>query len=242
MARDKVEKLWIGGGIVAAVAVTGAVWLFAVNPELSDTHNIRSQTSDTRAQNAALEANVTKLQAAYAHIGKLRSVLKEADDALPSSLALSEFTQQISTQARQNHVSVTTVTAGVPGAVEPPSTTGTTSATPSESTSSTSSSTSAAGTVPTTGLYSIPISVAVSGKQDAMIDFVRSVQQDGPRAALVSAATLASTPGTTSGSSDTPTSGPTTLTLQMQVFVASDAVAAGTTPTAAPTSAASTTP
>jgi Tfp pilus assembly protein PilO len=242
MARDKVEKLWIGGGIVAAVAVTGAVWLFAVNPELSDTHNIRSQTSDTRAQNAALEANVTKLQAAYAHIGKLRAALKEADDALPSSLALSEFTQQISTQARQNHVSVTTLTAGVPGAVEPPSTTGTTTgATPSESTSSTTA--SAAGTVPTTGLYSIPISVAVSGKQDAMIDFVRSVQHDGPRAALVSAATLASTPGTTSGNSDTPTSGPTTLTLQMQVFVASDAVAAtGTTPTAAPTSAASTTP
>jgi Tfp pilus assembly protein PilO len=241
MARDKVEKLWIGGGIVAAVAVTGAVWLLAVSPELSDTHNIHSQTSDTRAQNAALEANVTKLQAAYAHIGKLRTALKEADDALPASLALSEFTQQISTQARQNRVSVTTLTAGVPGAVEPPSTTGTTSATPSESTSSTPP--SAAGTVPTTGLYSIPISVAVSGKQDAMIDFVRSVQQDGPRAALVSAATLASTPGTTSGTSDTPTSGPTTLTLQMQVFVASDAVAAaGTTPTAAPTGAASTTP
>jgi Tfp pilus assembly protein PilO len=238
MARDKVEKLWIGGGVVAAVAVAGAVWMFAVSPELSDTHNIRSQTADTQAQNAALEANVTKLQAAYAHIGKLRAALKEADDALPTSLALSEFTQQISTQARQNNVSVTTLTAGVPGAVMPPSTPGsTTSATPSESTSS--SAPSAAGTVPsTTGLYSIPISVAVAGRQNDMIDFVRSVQHDGPRAALVSAATLASTPGTTTTTGKSaPASGPTTLTLQMQVFVASDAVAApSATPTAAPSS------
>jgi Tfp pilus assembly protein PilO len=238
MARDKVEKLWIGGGVVAAVAVAGAVWMFAVSPELSDAHNIRSQTADTQAQNAALEANVTKLQAAYAHIGKLRTALKEADDALPASLALSEFTQQISTQARQNHVSVTTLTAGVPGAVEPPTTPGTTtSATPSESTSS--SAPSAAGAVSTTGLYSIPISVAIAGKQNDMIGFVRSVQRDGPRAALVSAATLASTPGTTTTGKSTAASGPTTLTLQMQVFVASDAVAA---PSATPTAAASSTP
>jgi hypothetical protein len=184
---------------------------------------------------------VTKLQAAYAHIGKLRTALKEADDALPASLALSEFTQQISTQARQNHVSVTTLTAGVPGAVEPPTTPGTTtSATPSESTSSSApSAPSAAGAVSTTGLYSIPISVAIAGKQNDMIGFVRSVQRDGPRAALVSAATLASTPGTTTTGKSTAASGPTTLTLQMQVFVASDAVAA---PSATPTAAASSTP
>ena len=240
MARDKVEKLWIGGGVVAAVAVSAAVWMFAVSPELSDTHNIRSQTANTQAQNSALETNVTKLQAEYAHIGKLRATLKAAHEALPASLALSEFTQQISTQARQNHVSVTTLTAGEPGAVEPPQSTS--SSTPTESSSASEAPTaSSAGTVPTTGLYSIPISVSVAGSQNAMIDFVNSVQHDGPRAALVSGATLASTPGTTARQA--PAKGPTTLTLQMQVFVASDAVAAaGTTPTAAPTGASTTTP
>ena len=237
MARDKVEKLWIGGGVVAAVAVSAAVWMFAVSPELSDTHNIRSQTAETQVANAALEANVTKLQAAYTHIDKLRATLKEAHDALPASLALSEFTQQISTQARQNHVSVTTLTAGVPAAVEPAESTSGSTTAPSSSASSTPTTPSAAGVTPSTGLYSIPISVSVAGKQDAMIDFVRSVQHSGPRAALVSAATLASTNNDTSGSDATP-SGPTTLTLQMQVFVASDAVAAPTAgaPTAAPSS------
>ena len=48
MARDKVEKLWIGGGVVAAVAVSAAVWMFAVSPELSDTDSIRSQTAAKR--------------------------------------------------------------------------------------------------------------------------------------------------------------------------------------------------
>jgi Tfp pilus assembly protein PilO len=235
MARDKVEKLWIGGGVVAAVAVSAAVWMFAVSPELSDTDSIRSQTAETQMENTALEANVTKLQAAYTHIDKLRAKLKDAHDALPASLALSEFTQQISTQAQQNHVSVTTLTAGVPGPVEPAEPTSGSTTTESSSASATPTTPTAAGVTPSTGLYSIPISVSVAGKQGAMIDFVRSVQHDGPRAALVSAVTLAST--NTSGSDATP-SGPTTLTLQMQVFVASDAVSAPTpaTPTAAPSS------
>lgn len=237
MARDKVEKLWIGGGVVAAVAVSAAVWMFGVSPVLSHTDSIRSQTTETQMENTALEANVTKLQAAYTHIDKLRATLKDAHDALPASLALSEFTQQISTQAQQNHVSVTTLTAGVPGPVEPAEPTSGSTPAESSSASSTPTTPTAAGVTPTTGLYSIPISVSVAGKQAAMIDFVRSVQHDGPRAALVSAATLASTNTATSGS-DATASGPTTLTLQMQVFVASDAVAAPTaaTPSAAPSS------
>jgi hypothetical protein len=227
MAREKAEKLWIGGGVVAAVVLAAAVWMFAVNPELTDTHNIRSQTTDTQAENSSLEANVSKLQAAYAGIGKLRATLTAAHDALPASLALSEFTQQISAQARRSHVSVTTLTAGAPGAVDTSTTTGTT---PTATPSSSDTSATTTGLPPTSGLYAIPINVAVAGKQSAMISFVRSVQHDGPRAALVSAATLVG-PNATTGDNALPT-----LTLQMQVFVASDAIA----PTAAATT--STTP
>jgi hypothetical protein len=223
VARAKLEKLWIGGGAVAALVVAGAVWTFGVSPEFDNADAVRSQAVDTQTQNLALQSNVTRLQREYAGISKLRGQLTAAHEALPGDLAMSNFTQQIANQAKAAHVSVQTLTAGAPAALTsapaPAATTGSSTAAPVPTTSSAPS------------IYTVAVSVTVSGKSADELRFLRSVQLDGPRAALLTGATST---GATSGNSGT-------LALQMTVFVAPTPVAptptaTAATPTASPTS------
>jgi hypothetical protein len=221
MARDKLEKLWIGGGAVAALLVAGAVWTLAVSPEFDDADAVRTQAADTETQNIALQSNVTRLQQQYAGIGKLRNELVAVHAALPNDLAMSGFTQQIGAQAKAAHVSVQTLTAGAPAAM---------TAAPAAAASSTSTSTAAPASSPSSttasapSTYTIPVSIMVSGKPADELRFLHAVQLDGPRAALLTGATASDG-----------NNGTTTLSLQMTVFVAQQA-AAPTAATPTPTS------
>src|SRR5690349_16444532 len=117
MAREKSEKLWIGGGVVATLLLAGGIWTFGVSPELDDAASIQSQSADTQTQNLTLESKVSDLRRQYAGIDKLRASLAAAHAALPSDLAMSTFTRQISDQAAATHVSVQALTAGAPAAI-----------------------------------------------------------------------------------------------------------------------------
>jgi hypothetical protein len=228
MAREKSEKLWIGGGAVAAVLLAAGLWAFAVSPKMSEADSFRTQTDDTRAQNMVLETQVGKLQDAYSHISTLRKTLDTARASLPTDSGLSALTRQIGVQAKTAHVTLMSMTAGTPAlagangqtAAPAPASSSDTSSAPAASTSTTS--TTAAG-----GIFTIPITIVASGSPSADLAFLHAVQQQGPRAALVSNAQI-SAQGTGTG-------GTATLTMQMQVFVAPAAVAP--TPTATPTPA-----
>jgi hypothetical protein len=227
MAREKAEKLWIGGGAVAALALAGGLWMFAVNPELSDASSLRSQTNDTQVQNTALQSKVAKLKVDDANIGGLRKVLAAARGALPSDDGMAALTKQLGDQAHAAHVSVTTLTAGTPAAAVPAAA----STTPTDTSASTSSA-PPAPTSPTSsgaaapGLYAIPVTLVVSGSVSHDLDFLHAIQHEGPRAALVTSAALGSA-GTGSAA--------TSLTVQLTVFSAPQAPAVAPTPGATPT-------
>ena len=226
MARDKNEKVWIGGGAVAALLVAGATWSFVVSPKLSDVDSLRSQTSDAQTQNITLNANVSKLKDQYTHISEVRKQLAAAQAQLPADSGMSALTTQLSAQARANHVSITQFTATDPTPV------GVASTAPAATESTSAAPAPDAATAAPSGNYSIAVTLSVNGSQANDLAFARAVQQQGPRIALVSSVQLASG---SAGTGATSGSGGTTMTLQLDVFVAPPAPAAA--PTATPTTA-----
>jgi len=233
MARDKNEKMWIAGGAISALALAGALWTFVVSPQLDDVDSLHSQTSDAQLQNVTLQSNVAKLQQQYAHIGEVKQQLAKVQAQLPSTSGLSELTAQLTAQASAHHVSITQLTAAVPALVAPPSASNGAAAPSAPSASSTAAVAAPGAAVNPAGqLYSIPISVAVTGSQADELAFARDVQQQGPRSALVSGVVVQNGSGAgTSGGKGSQ------LTIQMNVYVAPVAPAAAATPAPASTTA-----
>ncbi|HEY2297738.1 MAG TPA: hypothetical protein VGH43_08425 [Jatrophihabitans sp.] len=230
MARDKNEKVWIGGGAVVALLVAGAAWSFVVSPKLSHVDSLRSQTSDAQTQNLSLNANVSKLKDEYARIATVRKQLAEAQAQLPSDSGMSALTTQLSAQARANHVSITQFTATDPAPVGVAST----APAPTDSSSAAPVAGAATSAAPS-GNYSIAVTLSVNGSQSNDLAFARAVQQQGPRIALASSVQLATGSAATGSGGG---SGGTTMTLQLDVFVAPVAPAApAATPTATPSTA-----
>jgi len=237
MSRTQPERLWIAGGAVGALVIAGASWLFAVHPKLSDVDSLHSQTQDTKAQNLSLQEDVGRLQAAYAHIGTLRSARDAARAALPADNSLSALTQQLGRQALSAHVSVGLLTIGNPAPATPAASTSAAAPAPAPSSSAAPAAPAAPavpGAAAPSGLYSIPVTVMVTGSANNDVRFLDAVQHQGPRAVLIGSAQFAVATNSTSGGATT--SGGVALTVNMQAFVAPQApVAAPTTaPAAAP--------
>jgi hypothetical protein len=189
-------------------------WAFVVSPKLGQANSLRSQTTSAQDENAALEANLQRLRSAYAHLGQLRAQRDAARNALPTDNALSAFTSQVAAQAKAAHVAVSMLNTANPAAL-----TSSAAATPLSS-SAASSSTAPAAVLPTgptvaQGLYSIPITLTVTGAAPNDLRFLNALQQRGPRAVLVSSAQL----GVAASGSGSSAKGNVSLEVTLQVFV-----------------------
>jgi Tfp pilus assembly protein PilO len=211
MARTRAERLWVGGGSAAGVVLAIIGWLAVVNPKLSSASSLRSEKGNIRTENDVLQAKIDKLKAADATIGQLQQDLQNAEARLPSDSGIGAFTHQIQAMAASAHVTITAISVGSPSQVIPGKT-GQAAPAP------------AAGTVAAPGsLYSIPVTVAVTGRGDYDAAFLHALQS-GTRAALVTTAQLSAHGA--AGSSDT------MLTVQLQVFSAPQAQQPTTQPAA----------
>ncbi|HZC74073.1 MAG TPA: hypothetical protein VE442_25530 [Jatrophihabitans sp.] len=218
MARTRAEKLWIGGGSAGAFIVAVAGWFLIVHPELSNTSSLHGQTDETRTQNVALQGNITRLEQESAKLPELKASLAKAQAALPGDNGLATFTRQLQAAVARTHVTVSSITAGTPSPVNagsssaPTATSATeasTTATASTGTSTPSSPASASAPAATpVGIYSIPVTIAISGAPANELAFVKAVQ-NGARVALVTSTqmTARSIGGTAAG-----------LTVQVLVF------------------------
>ena len=191
--RDK--RLWLVGGVAALAVVALAAWLLLIGPKLTETRDLRSQTETVRSDNSTLAARTVELRRKHANLPELRADVTRALAALPSDSALPELSRQLSRQARENSVVLDSIqVAASTSAGADPATGATDAAAPP-------------GTVTT------PVTVLSRGSAVQQRAFLRSIQLDGPRRALVTSASLTATEGTSvdSGSS---------MTVQMTVFAA----------------------
>jgi len=174
------SRIWIFGTAIGCLILLVISWFFLVSPQLSNASSLNDQKAQTQSQNAVLEAKVNHLNDLSKNMGQLVGQLKEAQDAIPSGSGLSDFTRQLSVDAAQAQVKLTSVSAGGPVAVN---------AAPQVATAGG----GAPATVPSTSVYSITITVIASGPTANLQAFLRRIQDIGPRRALVTSATYGAT-------------------------------------------------
>jgi len=145
-----------------------------------------------------LQQKVAGLQRQNQKLGSLTTSLRDLVAALPFDSGLPAFTRQVSRQAVQSAVTITSVTVG--------------SISPVNGTAAGGTSTSGTGSA-TGKVFAIPITLISTGSAAHQFAFLKAIQVDGPRRALVSSTQLA--PG---GSEGTSVKGASTMTTQLTVF------------------------
>ncbi|HEY3715520.1 MAG TPA: hypothetical protein VGL39_13420 [Jatrophihabitantaceae bacterium] len=208
-AQDR--RVWLGAGALAGLLLVLIGWFALVSPQLSSASSIRGQAAAAEQRNALLQSKIAKLQRQDADLDGLTARLRAALAELPVDSGLPEFTRQLSDQAKQHRVDLTSVSVGSVTPVTTAPATSTSTPRP-DATGTSAPSTSA----PAGKLYAIPVTLVSSGPARDQLAFVRAIQVDGPRRALVTATQL--TPA--SGSSEASIDPASTMTTQVTIFTA----------------------
>ena len=105
-------KLWIAGGVVAALVLVGATWFLLIGPARSDTKSLRNQQAAAELKNAQLHSQLVTLKKKSSQIDTLRAQLQAAVDGLPGDSSVAAFTREVSTLAATSGVTVGSITIG----------------------------------------------------------------------------------------------------------------------------------
>lgn len=230
------------GMVVATVAVALLGWFLAISPALTQAGAAESQAQGIVAANNASDASTTALAAEFKTLPAKVKQLAALQAAAPESADLDGFLDQLQNLATANGATITSFTAseavaygGSANAV--PATTPSPSAS-TDTTSTGTTSTGAAGPAAVTGgalagkLFTIPITLALTGNADQVIAFSKAAQL-GARFFLVTSVSF--TGGDQAGG-----------TLTGYVFVVRESTSTaptdGTTPTSKVTPTATPTP
>lgn len=217
IARAQDKRVWLAGGAALAVLIIVIGWLAVISPQLSSAKTLRGEAESARAQNSVLAAKVAKLKRDNSNVGALKTTLRAALAALPFDSGLPTFTRQVSAQATENGVALTSITLGSAVATNPVATATTPAATTPAATTSTGTTATvppAAGAAAPTAM-SIPVTLLCKASSKHLLAFVKAIQVTGPRRALVSTTTLAAA-GAGAGSIDESA----TMTIQLSIFTA----------------------
>ena len=199
-AEDR--RLWLWGGAIVAVSIVLLGWFFVIHPELSAASDSRGQAADGRTQNILLEGKNSRLREQNEDVAGLRAGLAAALAGLPYDSGLPEFTRQVSAQATENMMALTSMVVGNAQPVAAP----TTDAGAADQV--------AADAAAATSLVAIPITLVATGVPGSQQAFLTAIQVTGPRRALVTAVQVAPS----SGDDGTAGDAPSTLTVQLTVF------------------------
>lgn len=207
MKRTDDARLWLAGGVVAAVLAVAFGWLVLIGPQISQAASLRSQAADQQASNTLLQARVGALRTLSAQLPALVTALGSARAQVPITSALSTFTDQLGRQATQSKVTVTSVAVAPAVAAADPTpaasaagaaSAGTASGTGANAGGSAGSSPGVAGGATAGGpagkLFAIPVTVITTGSLAQQRAFLTAVRA-GPRASVVTATRLG--PGST---------------------------------------------
>ncbi len=230
------KRVWIAGGAALAALLLLVSWFGAISPQRSKAAATRSDTEAAAVHNSALEAANAKLKTQNDKVAVLRGQLRAALTALPFDSGLPAFTRQLSQQATQNRVALTSLVVGAAAAAAPSA--GAAAATPAAAGGTGSTAGATAAPAPTTAagaaaapagapaavpgaapgaaataLVSIPVSLVSTGAGADQVAFLKAIQAPASRRALVSAVQLSPISGKSND-------GSTTMTLQLTVFSA----------------------
>jgi Tfp pilus assembly protein PilO len=199
----RVDRLWMVGGVLSAAVLLAITWFLLVTPQHAERDNLKESVGVTQRQLAQLEQRLSKLQKDNSKLPQYKAELAKAQKALPASPALSDLLRELQDAGDATKVTVSGLNVG--------------NVTPL---------TTAGGQV-----YTLALSLTVSGPIDKLNAFLDQLQQVQPRALLISTASLSRT---------TATSDTASLSLTLTAFVAPSSVTAS--PSASPSASRSASP
>ncbi|MDQ2749890.1 MAG: hypothetical protein M3Y44_10260 [Actinomycetota bacterium] len=199
------KRFWVGGGAVAAVLLVVAGWFGAISPQLSGASSLRNQSDSVQQANGVLQSKIAALKQQNSTLHTLTAKLQAALDALPFDSGLPAFTRQVSSQAAQHRVALTSISVGTagPAAAAP--------AVPAAAVPAAAG--PAAGATPVAALYSMPITLRSTGSAKDQLAFLQAIRLDGPRRALINSTDLSPGAGAASPSIDKSSTMITQLTI-----------------------------
>lgn len=229
------RKVWLAGAAGVALVVCGGAYEFAISPQLDAAGQLRADAASTQENAKVLEQKVAALRKKDAKIDAYLAALRRAIDALPSDSGLPAFTRQITGQARESSVAITGIQVGgitsLQQAAAPTTTTedgsGDAGTAPAPApTPATTDGSAGYGTAPETsttaapaGTYAIQVTVTSIGTLQHQLGFLKALQYEGSRSALVTSAQLGTDGGAESVDSRSD------LTAQLVVFSAPQSAA-----------------
>ncbi len=221
----RADRTWIAGGVAVAVALVAASWFLLISPKLDDADTVRANAAAAADQNDALQAKVNKLRVESASLPKLAKELDTLQVALPPTSSLDAFTRQITQQAADAKVTVTSIVIGAPTAVKADAaakaapvagdtagssanaakdaaSAGTGSAAQAEGAAASGSASDAgsnsapgAAKASAAGLFTIPVTLIADGTFGDLQALLGNIQTAGARSALISSAQFAPAAG-----------------------------------------------
>jgi Tfp pilus assembly protein PilO len=172
----KRDRIWLLGGLIAALLLVAVVWEFVISGQYSHTSSLRSQTSQAQDQANGLRQQNAQLKADSANLPAYQAALAAGQQALPQDTGMSAFLSELHSIGAANGVIVNQIQVGNPEAV-----------------------TGGKGSVSAVSgpVYELPATLILTGAEDNLAVFLKQVQAQQPRAVLIT--TGAEAPGQNAG-------------------------------------------
>ncbi|MEU4244022.1 type 4a pilus biogenesis protein PilO [Actinoplanes sp. NPDC026619] len=161
MGARQNNRLWLLGGVVAIVVIVVATFLLAIKPIYTEKSDLQSQSADQDLQLVELKHQLSDLQAKAKNIATYEAQLKVKQAALPENYDLPAYLRSLQTSEKSVTVSVNAV--GV----------------------------SAAQVITgSTTVYSVPITLTVTGPPANISKVLKQFQTAQTRAVLITSVDL----------------------------------------------------
>jgi Tfp pilus assembly protein PilO len=156
------DRLWMIGGVVAAVVLSVLSWLLFIGPQRSQTGGLNDQAASTELRLDTLRHQLAKLQQESQDLPELRAAVDSLRQALPVTHQMAEFLRELQSSDGHTGVFVHDVVVGVP--TQPAH--------------------------PTAGVYAVPVTLTADGNAASLEGLLRQLQQVQRRGVLVTGVEL----------------------------------------------------
>jgi Tfp pilus assembly protein PilO len=166
------DRLWLVGGLVAALLLTLLVWQLVIKNQQDKTNSVKDDVATAQQQVVDSTRQLNQLRADSANLAKYQATLAADQQALPTSDGVAAFLRELHDAGDAAGVAVVQLTVGKPTVVT-------------------------GATVAGSPVYDLSLSLVVTGPLDALNAFLKQVQAEQPRAVLLKS--VNESPGSTDG-------------------------------------------
>ncbi|MFC4058206.1 type 4a pilus biogenesis protein PilO [Planomonospora corallina] len=196
MISGRKDRLWMIGGLLAAVLLLLSGWFVLISPEMDEADRLQADAETMQVQMATLRSKLADLRRENENLPRYRAELATARQALPTTADSEKFLRQLQQAGEATDAFVQGVNVGDPVQTE------------------------ASGAQ----MHYLPVAVTVTGSAAEVEAFLDEIQHDQPRAVLVTSLTAQAEDGGGDGAEDsgggTLADGQSTV-VNLKIFVAS---------------------